>query len=56
MINYNNLFFKTDNPIIKKFNFFKRFDTFYDLLIDLLNKELNTLKATKEQNEMINKI
>ena len=56
MTNYNNLLFKTDNPIIKKFDFFKRFGTFYDLLINLLNKELNTLKATKEQNEIINKI
>ena len=37
MINYNHLFFKTDNPIIKNFDFLKRFGTLYDLLIDILN-------------------
>ena len=48
MINYNNLFFKTGDPNIKKFDFFKRFSTLHDLLIDLLNKEINTHTAAKE--------
>ena len=54
-INYNNLFFKTGNSIIRNFDFFKIFGSLYDLFIDLLN-EKNTLKATKEQNKMMKKI
>ena len=53
MINCNNLFFKTGNPIIKNFDFLKRFGTLYNLLFDLLNEEISTIKAAKEQNEMI---
>ena len=56
MINYNNLFFKADDPIIKDCDFFKRFGTLNDLLIHLLNEEISTNKAVKEQNEMIIKI
>ena len=56
MLNYNNLFFKTGDPTIKNFNFLKRFGALHDLLIDLINEEINTYKAVKEQNEMINKI
>ena len=40
MINYNNLFFKTGNGSIENFNLFKRLDTLYDLLIDLLNGKI----------------
>ena len=39
MINNNNLFFKTGGPIIKNFDFLKRFGTLYDLLLDLLHEE-----------------
>ena len=56
MINYNNLFFKTGNSTIKKFDFYKRFGTLHDLLRDLLNEEISTDKAVKEQNEMITKV
>ena len=56
MINYNNLVFKTGDPIIKNLRFSKRFGTLHDLLIDLLNEEISTYKAVKEQNEIITKI
>ena len=56
MINYNNLFFKTVDPSIKNFDFFKRFSTLYGLLIDLFNEQISTLKAEKQQKEMIDKI
>ena len=55
-INYKNLFFKTGDPIIKNFDFFKRFGTLYDLLIDLLNEKINTLEQKKERKEMKEKI
>ena len=41
MIYYNNLFFKTGNSSIKNFDFSKRFGILYDLLIDLLNKNIS---------------
>ena len=56
IINYNDLFFKTGNPIIEKFVFLKRFDTLHDLLTDLLNEKISILNAAKEHNEMISKI
>ena len=56
MINYNNLFSKAGNHIIKNFGFLKRFGTLYDFLIDLINEKTSTLKAVRKQNEMINKI
>ena len=56
MINYNNLFFKTGDPIIKNFDFLKRSDALHYLLIDLLNEEISTDKAVKKQNEMTLKI
>lgn len=56
MINYNNLFFKTGNLTIEKFDFFKGFGAFHDLLRDLLNEEISSDKAVKEQNEMITKV
>ena len=56
MINYNNLVFETGDPIIKNLRFSKRFGTVHDLLIDLLNEEISTYKAVKEQNEIITKI
>ena len=49
-------FFETDNPVINKFNFLKRFVTLYDLLIDLFNEIISNLKAAKEQKEMLEKI
>ena len=49
-INYNYLFFKKGCPSI---DFLKKFGTLYDLLIGLLNEKINTLKAAKQQNEMI---
>ena len=56
MINNNKLLFSTGDPSVKNVDFLKRFCTLYDLLIDLLNEEISTLKAVKEQKEMINKI
>ena len=55
-INYKNLFFKSGNLAIDNYDFFKRFGTLYDLLIDLLNGKISLRKAKIEQNEMINKI
>ena len=56
MISCNDFFFKTGNLIIKNFDSLKRFDTLYDLLIDLLNEKISILKATKEKNEITSKI
>ena len=53
MINYNNLFFKTSCPTIDNYDFLERFDTLYDLLIDLPNEKTSIIKSTKEQNEML---
>ena len=47
MINCN-MFFKTENPSIKNFDFLKRFGTLHDLLIDLLNEKFTPFKAAKE--------
>ena len=55
MIN-NNLLFKTGNPSINSYDFLKRFGTFYDLLIDLLNEKINIFQEVKEQKEKISKI
>ena len=55
-INYKNLFFKSGNPIVNNYGFFKRFGTLYDFLIDLLSKKISLEKAAIEQNEMLNKI
>ena len=56
MINYNNLFFKTNNPVINNFDFLKRFGKLYNLLLDLLKEKIDTDEALREQNEMITKI
>ena len=53
MINFNTFFFKTGDPIIKNFDFLKRFGTLHELLIDLLNEKVKTFRATKEQEELI---
>ena len=45
LIDYNNLFFKTGDRIIKSFNFLQRFGTLYDLLISLLNEEISIKEA-----------
>ena len=55
MIDYSDVFFKPGDPIIKKFGFLKRFGTLYGLLIDLLSEEISTLKAAKEQDDMLKK-
>ena len=52
MINYNNLFFKTGNPIINKFDFLKGFGWLYDLLIDLLSESI-TINGTKQEQEQM---
>ena len=49
IINYQNLLFKTGNPIIDNFDFFKRFGTLYDLLTDLLNRKISTIKVKKNK-------
>ena len=43
-INYKNLFFKSGNPAIDNYDFFKRFGTLHDLLINLLNKKISFKK------------
>ena len=50
------MFFKTGDPIIKNFDFLKRFGTLYNLLLDLLNQKISSIKVAKVQNEMISKI
>ena len=45
MINSQDLFLKTGNPILDSFDFLKRFITLYDLLIGLLNEEISSLKV-----------
>ena len=52
MINYQNLFLKTGNPIIDILIFKKILGTLYDLLIHLLTEERSTLKEAKERGEM----
>ena len=56
LINCNNLFFKTGDPIINNYDFLKKFDTLNDLLLKLLNKEVITIKTANEQNELLDKI
>ena len=53
MINYDHFLFKTGDPIIANYDFLKRFGTLHNLLIDLLNEKISTLKVVKGQNEMI---
>ena len=53
MINYKNLVFRTDNPIINNYDFYKRFGTLHDFLIDLLNERIDIIKASQEQSEII---
>ena len=55
MINHNNLLFKTGNPIINNYDFYQKFGTLYDFLIDLLNETISITKAKKEQHEMMTK-
>ena len=52
MINYDNLIFITG---IKNFDSLKRFGTLYNLLLILLNEEISTFKAAREQKEIIRK-
>ena len=55
-INYKSLFFKSGNPTIDNYDFFKRFGTLYDLLINLLTKKISLKRAELEQSEMMDKI
>lgn len=48
-INYINLLFKAGNPGIKNFDFLKRFNNFFDWLIDLLNEKMSINKWKQEQ-------
>ena len=41
---------------MNNYDFFKRLDTLYDLLIDLLNEKISLRETTIEQSEMIEKI
>lgn len=50
------MFSKTGNSDITNFEPFKRFGTFFDLLIDLLNENVIINDAKQEQKEMIDKI
>ena len=56
MINYNNLFFKAGDPVIKNFDVLKKFGTLHDLSTDLFNEEISTLESAKKQNEKIEEI
>ena len=38
-ISYKNLLFKSGNPAVDNYDFFKRFSTLYDFLIHLLNEK-----------------
>ena len=40
-MNYNNLFFEIDDPVIKSFDFLENVGMLYDLLINLLNENEN---------------
>ena len=55
MINYKNVVFKTGNPIINSYDFYKRCGTLYDLFYNLIRKTTNIKKAAVEQNGMIKK-
>ena len=54
-IDYKTLLFESDSPAINNYDFFKRFGTLYDFLIDLLNERINLNKTAIKQNEMIKK-
>ena len=56
LINYYNLFFKSGLISVENLDFFKRFGTLYDLLIDLLNEKMSINEAIFDQNRMGNKI
>ena len=50
------IFFKTGDSSIKNFDFLRSFETFNDLLLDLLTEKASINKAKREQDEMIKKI
>ena len=56
LINYYNLFFKSGLISVENLDFFKRFGTLYDLLIDLLNEKMSINEVIFDQNRMGNKI
>ena len=47
MINYNSLFFKTGDPSIKNFDFFKRLGLLYNFLIGLFSEKISALKTAQ---------
>ena len=49
------IFLKTGDSSIKNFDFLKSFETFDDLLLDLLTEKTSINKAKREQDEMIKK-
>ena len=55
-INYKNIFFNSGSSAIDNYDFFKRFGSLYDLLIDLLNEKIRLKKTVIEQIEMTEKI
>ena len=55
LISYNNLLFKTGDPIISNCNFLKTFGALHRLLIDLLSGEISATEAPKEQDKLLDK-
>ena len=51
-IDYNNLFFEIDDPVIKSYNFLKHFGTLYYLLINLLNENETILDSSTMQLDL----
>ena len=48
-IDYYNLFFEIDDPVIKSFDFLENFGMLYDLLINLLNENESILNSSTMQ-------
>ena len=48
-IDYNDLFFEMDDPIIKSFDFLSEVGTLYDFLINLLNENQTLLNSSGMQ-------
>ena len=51
-IDYNDLFFEIDDPVIRSYDFFKNVGTLYDLLIYLLNKNETMLDSSAMQLDL----
>ena len=48
-IDYNNLFFEIDDPVIRSYDFLENVGTLYDLLINLLNENETILDSSAMQ-------